>query len=189
MHVGAILTGGQSRRMGRTKALIAVDGVPMARRAEASLIGGGCDEVVLIGGDADVLAPLGIRVVEDLFPGQGPIGGVITALEHHARSHPGADVVVVACDVPYLDDASVAALIDAALVPCDVRFDVVVARADRLEPMCALWSADALPAIRAMFDGGERALHRVVTALDHITVEVPSDVVRNMNSPHDLPQT
>jgi len=184
MQVGAILTGGQSRRMGRTKALIAVDGVPMAHRAEAALLDGGCHDVVLIGGDPDVLAPLGIPVIEDLFPGQGPIGGVITALTHHARCHPGDDVVIVACDVPYLDDASIAALVAAAAAtPCDV----VVATADRLEPMCALWRAQTLPTIRSMFDGGQRALHRVVAALDHIVVEVPSDVVRNMNSPDDLP--
>ena len=49
MLVGVVLTGGASRRMGRTKALVEIDGVPMAARVAAALAGAGCESVVLLG--------------------------------------------------------------------------------------------------------------------------------------------
>ena len=47
---GAILAGGQSSRMGRTKALIEIDGQPMARRVAMSLTAAGVAPVVIYGG-------------------------------------------------------------------------------------------------------------------------------------------
>ena len=48
---GAVLTGGLSARMGRDKALLRVDGVPMAVRVATALRAGGADPVAAIGGD------------------------------------------------------------------------------------------------------------------------------------------
>ena len=56
---GAVLCGGASRRMGRDKALIAVDGVLMAERVAQALTVGGCGEVVFVGGNAEALAVAG----------------------------------------------------------------------------------------------------------------------------------
>ncbi|MDX2378360.1 MAG: NTP transferase domain-containing protein, partial [Acidimicrobiia bacterium] len=71
--------------MGRTKALVEIEGIPMARRVADALRRGGCEHVVVVGGDARELRPLGLTVVADLFPGKGPLGGVLTALEFSAR--------------------------------------------------------------------------------------------------------
>src|SRR5262245_1565825 len=91
---GAVLTGGASRRMGRDKALVEVDGRPMAGRVAAALREAGAAEVQAIGGDAAGLGELGLDVVPDRFPGEGPLGGIVTALS--AASQPVT--VVVACD-------------------------------------------------------------------------------------------
>ena len=80
MLVGAVLTGGSSRRMGRTKALIEIEGVPMASIVAEALAGAGCESVVAIGGEPDELSGLDIAVLPDEYPGQGPLGGVISAL-------------------------------------------------------------------------------------------------------------
>ena len=180
--IGAILTGGHSRRMGRTKALIEVDGVPMALRVADALVAGGCTQVVLVGGDADELSPLNIAVIADLHPGDGPLGGVLTAIGHAGSSD---DVIVVACDLPHLRATAVAALVSAAAE--SPAADVVVAHTDRREPACALWRARAAPALQQAFDGGTRALHQVFGGLVIVDVDVDPGELVNVNRPGDVP--
>jgi molybdopterin-guanine dinucleotide biosynthesis protein A len=93
--------------MGRDKALVLVDGVAMSARVRAALLGGGCSPVVAIGGRPAALGPLGFEVVPDEFPGEGPLGGVITALTHQPTAHA---VLVAACDLPQLSATTVQAL-------------------------------------------------------------------------------
>ena len=76
---GAVLVGGASRRMGRPKALIEVDGAPMVVRVATALGAAGCTPVRLIGATR-CRRTSGITLVEDRWPGEGPLGGVITAL-------------------------------------------------------------------------------------------------------------
>lgn len=78
--LGVVLAGGASRRMGADKALIEINGMAMAARATLALQSAGLDEVIVVGGDADRLSDLGLTVVPDLYPGRGPLGGIITAL-------------------------------------------------------------------------------------------------------------
>ncbi|MDG1786931.1 MAG: molybdenum cofactor guanylyltransferase, partial [Ilumatobacter sp.] len=108
---GAILAGGASRRMGRTKALIDVDGVPMAQCVARALAAGGCKDIALVGGSPLELAALELPVVADGVPGEGPLGGIISALGHFTEvSH----VLVAACDLPLLDAGTVRNLLRAA---------------------------------------------------------------------------
>ncbi len=179
MVTGAVLAGGASRRMGRTKALVEVDGTPMAGRVAAALADAGCDPVWLVGGDPDELAALGLTVIPDRQPGAGPLGGVVAAL---ARAD--GDVVVVACDLPHLTADVIGRLLDAAGTRPDV--DAIVATTTAVEPACVLWRSSALPAVLAAFDGGERAVHRVIAQLRVAEVPVPADALRNMNTPDDL---
>jgi molybdenum cofactor guanylyltransferase len=176
--VGAVLAGGASRRMGRPKAFVEVDGTAMARRVADTLAESGCRPVVAIGGDAEAMAGLGISTVADSHPGEGPLGAIITALEHAAP----CSVLVAACDLPWLDAATVAALIAARRG--DV--DVVAAATDRIEPLLSLWSPAALEHARAAFVAGERAVHVVLEGLRVHTVEVAPSALRNVNRPDDL---
>ncbi len=112
--VGAVLTGGASRRMGRTKALIDVDGVPMARRVGDALARAGCASVIAYGGDVTELEPLGMPVLPDRHPGSGPLGGVLGVLELFTESELQLDgVFVVACDLPALRGEDLGGLVDA----------------------------------------------------------------------------
>ncbi len=179
MLTGAVLTGGGSRRMGRPKALVEVAGAPMARRVAAALVAAGCGSVVLVGGEAGELGGLGLPLVPDRHPGAGPLGGVITALE----SAPG-EVVVVACDLPYLTGDVLLTIVRAAAA--DPAADVAVARTNVVEPGCALWRPTALPVALEAFESGERAVHRVLRRLRAIEVAVPAAALRNINTPDDL---
>jgi molybdopterin-guanine dinucleotide biosynthesis protein A len=183
--VGAVLTGGASRRMGRTKALIELDGVPMARRVADALALAGCTSVIASGGDPVELEPLGLLVVPDRHPGSGPLGGVLGALELFAESDLHIDgVFVAACDLPALRGEDLAGMVDAVRHRPDV--DVVVAHAARIEPTCAIWRPRASERLREIFDSGERALHRAIEQLQFCAVEIEPGAVRNINTPDDL---
>jgi molybdopterin-guanine dinucleotide biosynthesis protein A len=181
---GAVLVGGASRRMGRTKALVRVDGVPMAARVAAALQAGGCAPVALVGGSAGELAVLGHGVVDDVHPGSGPVGGVITALGHFATS---THVLVTACDLPMLDAPTVRRLLSVSHRYPDCA--AVVAHTDRPEPGVVVWNRAALDVIVTMFDQGERALYRVLAQLDQKLVQVEPAALLNVNRPGDVPNS
>lgn len=179
MTAGAVLCGGASRRMGTDKAFVEVDGVAMAERVARALAAAGCSPVVLVGGDTTLLARFGRPVHADRWPGEGPVGGVLTALLELDD-----DVVVAACDLALLGAASVRQLVaEAGRVP---TAEVVVATTDRLEPGLALWRQGAREAISTQFERGTRALHRLVDALTAVTVAVDPAELRNVNTTADL---
>jgi molybdenum cofactor guanylyltransferase len=176
---GAVLTGGRSRRMGRDKALVLVDAQPMAGRAAQALRAAGADPVVAVGGDAGALSAVGLDVVPDLHPGEGPLGGLLTAFQALAAHEL---VAVVATDLPAVTPEVLATLVDA--LGAD---DAVFAAADRLEPLCGAWRvATCWPVLSRAFAEGERAVHRAVAPLAHHTVAVPAALLRNVNEPDDL---
>lgn len=175
---GAVLCGGASRRMGRDKASIRIDGVPLAERVAAVLDAGGCAEVVLVGGDEAALCESGRRWMPDRWPGAGPVGGVLTAI---AESGDGG-VVVAACDLLTLTPAAVTAVLTARRP--DV--DAVVATTTRVEPLLGWWNPRAAAAIGEQFAAGVRSMTAVLEALDVVTVSVDPDAMRNANRPADL---
>jgi molybdenum cofactor guanylyltransferase len=176
---GAVLCGGASRRMGRDKALIEIDGTPMAERIAAVLEAAGCDPVVFVGGDEEALSSTGRRHLPDLWPGEGPAGGVISAL---AALESSDAVVVCACDLPDLSAAAVRDIV--GTVPFDA--DVRVADSGRLEPLLACWRLGAAPKVVARFEGGARSMHDVLAALDVHRVAIGAEPLRNVNRPGDL---
>lgn len=176
--------------MGRDKALIEVDGTAMVLRVVAALRAGGCEQVVAIGGDRAVLQALGLPVIDDRFPGEGPLGGVITAL----ASLSGEAVVVASCDLPHLTGGTVGSLLSALAVwsddgrPDAGRPDVALAVTDRLHPTCAAWQHRALPALQQAFDAGERRLLAALGALHVAQIQADAQDLANVNTPGDLPQ-
>ncbi len=162
--------------MGRPKALIDVGGSPMVVTVAAALSDGGCAPVRLIG--SWTLSDIGYTVVADRWPGEGPLGGVITAM-----IDAGGDVVVAACDLPDLDATTIRAIRDARRAN---EADAVVATTDRFEPALARWNHRALDRLTAIFAAGERALHVALGQLDIVEVAVDPAAMRNVNTPGDL---
>ena len=168
--------------MGRTKAVIEVDGVPMAARVAAAMSAADAAPIVLVGGDRLELEPLGFDVIADRYPGHGPLGGVITALEHFP--HPDDVVAVVGCDLPRLDGRVLEDLFGALeAVP---TADVAVARTDRREPAIAVWRSGTRSALVANFERGGRALQTAIGELSAVDVAVSAAAVVNVNRPEEL---
>lgn len=174
----AILIGGDSSRMGTDKATYEVDGIAMAERVSQAAHAAGASEVLLIGSSQKKAAGITGTWKKDLFAGEGPLGGVITALK--SASHDS--VVVLSCDMPFITSSVIA-----SLVPPLSEAQATVGRTDRLNWLCAAWSkSECLTSLQSVWKRNERAVHRAAVLLDVVEVPVPAVAVRNINSPEDL---
>ena len=179
---GAVLAGGASRRMGRTKAFIEIDGLPMAVAASQALEGGGARPTVIVGGAQDRFEALGLEWVADEFPGEGPLGGVITAIRHHRAVADG--IVILPCDLLYPSPDAVRALAE-ALDASVVAVPVVDGRPQWVH---AAWRVDALPVLEAAFGDGVRAIRHAIDPIDVAMVSGGHpDWYVDADSPDDLP--
>ncbi len=168
--------------MGTDKALVHLDGRPLAAVAAAALAGAGASEVFCVGGDLAALAAVGLEARPDEHPGQGPLGGVLGALALAAE----AVVVVLSCDLPAIDAASVGALVDALDRHREAQVAVPVVEGRR-QPVPAAYRRSARSALLASFTTGERALHRALAGLAVVPV-AHLDPVRlaDVDRPEDL---
>lgn len=174
----AILIGGDSSRMGSPKATYEVDGIPMAARVAAAAKESGASEIMFIGGDKNLVKGFDGKWVKDGFPGEGPLGGIITALKTAEHD----SVVVLSCDMPFITGAVVASLVNAL---DDAQ--ATVGRTDSLNWLCAAWSkSECLSTLQSVWKREERAVRRAAVLLDVAEVPVPAVAVRNINSPSDL---
>lgn len=174
----AILVGGDSSRMGADKATYEVDGTSMAVRVAQAAQSAGASEILLIGGTQAKAKKLVGTWKKDSFPGEGPLGGVITALKSAAHD----SVVVLSCDMPFITDAVISSLVRGL---GDAQASV--GRTDRLNWLCAAWSKEeCLSTLQSVWKRNERAVHRAAVLLDVAEVPVPAVAVRNINSPSDL---
>jgi len=183
---GAVLCGGASRRMGRDKALVEVDGRALALRVADALRRAGADPVTAVGGDLPALAALGLAAVPDEAPGEGPLTGVLTALTGAA----GGDapiVFVAACDLVAPDPAAVSATVASLDAASDGDVAVPVVEGRR-QWMHAAWRSSAAAPLAAAFAAGERAVHAAVAAgaLRVVEVAVAPASVADADTPTDL---
>lgn len=180
--------------MGRDKALLEIDGVPLARRVADALAAAGCDPVVAVGGDAAGLTAAGLAVVADRHPGEGPLGAIITALRALGPTAGPAAVDVVAvlgCDLPDADPRAIGAVLAPFLAPGGDALDVVVPRGpERRHLHHAAWRVGSLEVLEAAFAEGERAPRRVLDRLRVHELPVDGDVdprwLADLDEPADL---
>ena len=175
-HAGAILCGGRSSRFGADKALADVDGRPLAAIIVEALRDAGADPVVAIGGTAgDVLA---IPTVPDRFPGDGPLGGLATALTWLKVGH----VLVTPCDLPLLSAADLTPLLDAR------RPDAATIAMVDGEPQPALgcWPASHGGAVLAALRDGKRAWRSALDLGPWVGVDVRPEALADADSPAEL---
>jgi molybdopterin-guanine dinucleotide biosynthesis protein A len=164
--VGYVLAGGASSRFGQDKALIEVGGKPMLARM-CELLRGVVDEVNVVAPPEKYLG-IGVKSVADLWPGEGPLGGIVTALLNTEKSDPRfAWSLILSCDMPFLTREWLAYLAERALK--SVAQVVLPQSAHGPEPLCACYRTDAGPALRAMF---ERRVRKVTDALKQVKTEV-----------------
>lgn len=182
-----VLAGGRGSRLGADKSRIRIAGRPILEDLAERLAWRGPTLLVKASGDS-VLAGEGRfdRLVVDRFPGEGPLGGIVSALAETR----GRCLAFVAVDQLRLGRAQLLDLIArsfGAPIACFERED---AGALRLEPLPMLVSADLADTIAKQFLSGARSLRSIVTNPDYQPVQIrsawPAEVWLNANSLTEL---
>ena len=187
---GFLQAGGGSKRFGSDKAMVELAGKTMLQRT-AELLSGVCDEVSIVAAHGKY-TNLSWPVISDRWPGEGPLGGILTALSTIRSAEANKSwALILSCDMPFLNREFLAYLCERASVS---RNQVVVPEsASGLEPLCACWNINAYSTVRAGFDGGVR---KVSDAMRRLSMEVLDEPVWkrfdsegrlfwNMNTPDD----
>ena len=135
---GVILAGGESRRMGRPKALLPVGSTTLIEAVIARLREA-CPEILIVTNTPELYRHLGVRTVPDALPGRQSLVGIFTAV-----LHVGGPAFVCACDMPFLNPALVRHLASLA-----EGVDVVIPRhGGDYEPLHAVYTPACLEPIR-----------------------------------------
>ena len=166
--------------MGTDKAVLQLDGVPLARRVADALTTAGADRVFAVGGDLAALSTAGLEAVTDLHPGEGPLGGILTAL-----ATTDAEVtVVLACDLLAADPSVIRAVVD-AVGDADIAAPW---HDDRHELLHAAYRRRVEVHLQAAFAAGERAPRRAVAGLTVASVtNLAPSALADADTPGDLP--
>lgn len=163
--------------MGRDKALLPFRGQTLAH-AVARAVEQAAGNAVLVG--HPTIAP-GCRVIPDLYPGEGPLGGILTALADTAA----AWNLIVACDMPELTAPFLLGLLEAAEASAADAL-VPAGPSGRPEPLCAVYHLRARGPLESAFRAGAR---KVTAALEGLrVVRFPVAEMRpfqNVNTPED----
>jgi molybdopterin-guanine dinucleotide biosynthesis protein A len=162
--------------MGRDKALLPFRGGLLAgvvARAVEEAAGS-----VTVVGRSELLD---LPAIPDLYPGEGPLGGILTALAH-SRSEWN---LVAACDMPGITAGFLRSLLDRAeSSACDVL--IPHGPSGHPEPLCAVYRSTARDAIEGHF---ARGIRKVTAALEGLDVQLwgVSQVAHfeNVNTPEE----
>jgi molybdopterin-guanine dinucleotide biosynthesis protein A len=177
--LGAVLAGGLSTRFGSPKALAMIGGQTVLRRV-ADAVGEVAGSVVVVANDPSLADGSGLRVVPDAVAGEGPLGGILTALRT-AEAEGMRGALSVACDLPFVSAPLLRLLLD------DPDRQVVVPESTGrrgFEPLCAYYPVAALPGVETALREGERAPHRLLERVPHR--RIPLDAVRAIGDPEVL---
>ena len=180
---GLVLAGGQSRRMGRDKALLSHDGETQLDRAMSALAEFTERQFVSARADqADDPERARYPQVVDRYDDMGPVAGILSAMDEY----PGADWLVVACDLPNLDRDTLGHLVENRLA--DDPFTAFRSTHDGLpEPLCAIYASGSERVVRAFVDDGVICPRKMLIRAEAALLEQPNPrALDNVNTPEDL---
>lgn len=170
--VGALLAGGSSTRMGRDKAKLVVAGVTFLDRIHTTL----CDvftEVIVCGGS---VVPTDGVLIADEKPGEGPLGGLLSALDT-ARGRP---VFIVPVDVPMLTTSIVRSIAEPEAAGVAARIASVDGRD---QPLVGVYGLDVAKLARSRLRSGRRSVSGLLDGIESVErVEFSSKELFNVNS-------
>jgi len=186
-RIGLVLAGGDGSRLGREKGELEIDGRPLADRA-AEVLWALCSGVLISVRPGGTNPAPDYPCLEDDPPaGRGPLAGIHAAFEQTGQ----ADLLVLACDYPLVDQALMRALIDRALPEDDLV--LLSDGSGRDHPLVGLWRRRTATPVKQAVEQGylkvrgllpELRVHRLGPAdfpdrdLNHVML--------NLNWPSDL---
>lgn len=180
---GLVLAGGESRRMGRDKALLIRDGRSQLAHI-AALLEGITKRVYVSSRQEQQDDPERSRFenIVDRYADIGPVAGILSAMD----AHPNIDWLVVACDLPNIDATTLSFLLEKS--DPKQSFTAFKSNYDGLpEPLCALYRSGSGAIIRRFVEDGIVCPRKILIRSDTQLLEQPDPAaLDNINTPDDL---
>lgn len=182
---GIILAGGKSSRMGRNKALIEWDGMPLIERSLA-IFSRVFAEVMISSNHPELYSQYGIKVVKDNYLDMGPMGGLEACLREANFEY----AFFAACDMPFLDAEVIRFMADRL----NTEKILVPKIEGKVHPLHAFYHKDCVNEIDAHLKDGRFKLTKFVevyggtylTDKDFIDFPKIRQNLSNMNTPEDF---
>jgi len=180
---GLVLAGGKSRRMGRDKALLLRNGQSQLEYVVA-LLEGVIDRVFVSVRQEQQGEPERGRfsTIADRYEAIGPVAGILSAMDEY----PDADWLVVACDLPNIDAATLEYLLENRSQ--EQPFTAFRSSHDELpEPLCAFYRGASSAMVREFVEGGIVCPRKILIRSDTLLLDQPDPhALDNINTPDDL---
>jgi molybdopterin-guanine dinucleotide biosynthesis protein A len=175
---GLVLVGGKSTRMGEDKGSLDYHGVPQQTYTE-NLLQRYCQKVY-VSCRADQSDGID-HAIPDTFTGLGPFGGILSAF----REEPEAAWLVLACDLPLVDNATLEKLVTNRN-PSKVATAYHSPVNKFPEPLIAIWEPRAYPMLLEFLAQGYSCPRKVLinTEVELLDADDPN-TLRNANTPEE----
>ncbi|MBI1307534.1 MAG: NTP transferase domain-containing protein [Bacteroidetes bacterium] len=176
---GLILVGGKSSRMGEDKSDLHYHGMPQHQYIR-ELLKPFCSEI-FYGVNKDQQQFDESEIIRDSFLDMGPLASILSAL----RSHPEAAWLVIACDIPLIDENIINQLVDQRN-PKKFATAFRKTDADFPEPLFAIWEPKSYSRILSFLSLGYQCPRKVLinSDVELITANTP-EWVFNANTPEE----
>lgn len=175
-----LLIGGKSRRMGTDKAALIFEGKTLLERTLATVSSAVSEVFLSVAHDEERDFPQ--PLIRDLTPNPGPLGGLQAAFAHD----PKTAWLVLACDLPLFDEATLSHLLENA--DEEQSASCFLNRLDgRVEPLCTLYQPTAGPALADYLAADKRCARKFLESLQPQTFPLPHPLaLDNANRPEQL---
>lgn len=183
MISAALLAGGESRRMGRDKCLLEIDGQPLWNR-QIDLLRSLSDDVIVVAQGRPKWLPADVRWAADRVSNCGPLGGLEAGL--HAALH--SQVIALAIDLPAMTFEYLRALQACSTDACGT----VPILDEQFQPLSAIYPRSVLSCVTAQLVHSDKSLQRLLRELIASGLMRPlaatnedRPLFRNLNTPQD----
>jgi len=172
---GVVLAGGESRRMGKDKAIMEYHHMPQWQWTK-ELISPFCESVFVSSNSLDI----GIKD-DKKFENNGPISGILTIYS----KYPKLNLFVLGVDYPNLNLTSVTTLVDVFKLTGRSVF-YINDETDRIEPLIGIYNNELLNYVKSEFINGENSLSRILQKSEACFVRHrKSEVLKSFDYPHE----
>ena len=186
-HVtAAVLAGGGSTRFGSDKALARLPGEHVTFLERVVTVGRSvAGDVVIVAPNRPGYQSASASILADVFPGEGPAGGVLTALQTVTTEW----LLVLSCDQPFLEARDLERLL---AVDRTARATAFQSATGGIHPLpCAVLVEPCRAIVEAAFAEGCRSLKQLLARCGVTTISVDGKDIeqrlRDIDSPAELP--
>ncbi|EKY26334.1 molybdenum cofactor guanylyltransferase [Clostridium celatum] len=158
----AILAGGKSSRMNyNNKALLNYKEKKFIEHIIEA--GKNYKEIIIISNNKEEYKGFNLRVVEDIYKGNGPLSGIHSALVNSTTD----EVLCIACDMPLITEKTLNILGDYS-----GDYEVLIPRvSERLQPLCSIYSKKIIRNLEEAIKENNNKLQLLIKSLNYKIIE------------------